>query len=103
MISLKVGCKKKLTKAELLDCLKEKGVVTKGRVADLIIAAQNNGIPDEEGVVVDRTPKCHCKIAGEGIEYSWGLAKINTARFFWRIKEVRKNSNKVLENEFHEH
>jgi hypothetical protein len=27
------------------------------------------------GVVVDRTPKCHCKIAGEGIEYSWGLAK----------------------------
>ena len=27
------------------------------------------------GAVVDRTPKCHCEIAGEGIEYSWGLAK----------------------------
>jgi hypothetical protein len=27
------------------------------------------------GVVVDRTPKCHPEIAGEGIEYSWGCAK----------------------------
>jgi hypothetical protein len=144
--------KRKLTKAELLDRLKEKGIVTKGRVADLVVAAQNNGIPVEEevqkiqegwvgkpkgllqvayerglidehdawkrytisgrkdnfgnllpetslklvmgtctdfeeeltmlqtmgqklGAVVDRTPKCHCEIAGEGIEYSWGLAK----------------------------
>ena len=22
------------------------------------------------GVIVDRTPKCHCEVAGEGIEYS---------------------------------
>jgi hypothetical protein len=27
------------------------------------------------GIVVDRTPKCHAEIAGEGIEYSWGCAK----------------------------
>ena len=27
------------------------------------------------GVVVDRTPKCHSEIAGEGVEYSWGCAK----------------------------
>jgi hypothetical protein len=27
------------------------------------------------GVVVDRSPKCHAEIAGEGIEYSWGCAK----------------------------
>ena len=27
------------------------------------------------GIVVDRTPKCHPEIAGEGIEYSWGMAK----------------------------
>jgi hypothetical protein len=27
------------------------------------------------GVHVDRTPKCHCKIAGEGIEYAWACAK----------------------------
>jgi hypothetical protein len=38
----------KLMKAELLDHLKEKGIVTKGRLADLIITAQNNGIPVEE-------------------------------------------------------
>jgi hypothetical protein len=29
----------------------------------------------EMGVFVDRTPKCHCELAGEGIEYSWGCAK----------------------------
>jgi len=27
------------------------------------------------GVFVDRSPKCHCEIAGEGIEYSWALSK----------------------------
>jgi hypothetical protein len=27
------------------------------------------------GVLVDRTPKCHCELAGEGIEYSWGCSK----------------------------
>ena len=29
----------------------------------------------EMGVFVDRTPKCHCELVGEGIEYSWGCAK----------------------------
>ena len=27
------------------------------------------------GVKVDRTPKCHPEISGEGIEYDWGCAK----------------------------
>jgi hypothetical protein len=27
------------------------------------------------GVMIDRTPKCHCELAGEGIEYTWGCAK----------------------------
>jgi hypothetical protein len=27
------------------------------------------------GVLIDRTPKCHPELAGEGIEYSWGCAK----------------------------
>ena len=27
------------------------------------------------GVIVDRTPKYHCELAGEGVEYSWGCAK----------------------------
>jgi len=29
----------------------------------------------EMGVLVDRTPKCHCELAGEGIEYTWGCSK----------------------------
>jgi hypothetical protein len=27
------------------------------------------------GVFIDHTPKCHCEMAGEGIEYSSGCAK----------------------------
>jgi hypothetical protein len=23
------------------------------------------------GVTINRTPKCHCEMAGEGIDYSW--------------------------------
>jgi len=26
-------------------------------------------------MLVDCTPKCHCELAGEGIEYAWGCAK----------------------------
>jgi hypothetical protein len=29
----------------------------------------------EMGVMIDRTPKCHCELAGKGIEYAWGCAK----------------------------
>jgi hypothetical protein len=29
----------------------------------------------ELGITVDRTPKCHPEMAGEGIEYSWACAK----------------------------
>ena len=28
------------------------------------------------GTIVDRSPKCHPEIAGEGIEYAWALSKI---------------------------
>ena len=27
------------------------------------------------GILVDRIPKCHCELAGEGIEYLWGWSK----------------------------
>ncbi len=27
------------------------------------------------GILVERMPKCHCELAGEGIEYSWAAAK----------------------------
>ncbi|KAL7542576.1 hypothetical protein ACHAWF_007203 [Thalassiosira exigua] len=32
-------------------------------------------IGDKIGVLVDRTPKCTPELAGEGIEYSWAMAK----------------------------
>ncbi len=37
----------------------------------------NNGkmIPGQKVHIVDCTPKCHCKLAGEGIEYSWAASK----------------------------
>ena len=40
------------------------------------------------GVTVDQTPKCHCELAGEGIEYSCGCAK----KFYQQrpISEKRK-------------
>ena len=28
------------------------------------------------GILSDRTPVAHCKIAGEGIEFNWGFAKL---------------------------
>ena len=40
----------------------------------------------EMGVLVDRTPKCHCELAGEGIEYSWGCAE----NFYCRVSLKRK-------------
>jgi hypothetical protein len=42
-------------------------------------------------VKVDRTPKCHCKLSGEGIKYSWGCAK----NFYQQqpISEKRKKEN----------
>ena len=40
----------------------------------------------EMGVLVDRTPKCHCELAGEGIEYSWGCTK----NFYCRVSLKRK-------------
>ena len=33
------------------------------------------GVGEELGVKVYITPKFHCEIAGEGIEYAWGVAK----------------------------
>jgi len=43
------------------------------------------------GIIVDRTPMCHCELAGEGIEYSWGCSKN-----YYRgrpISEKRKKEN----------
>ena len=47
------------------------------------------------GVIVDRTPKCHPEIAGEGIEYSWGAAKL----FYRRLRIKEKRSKDKFRNE----
>jgi hypothetical protein len=44
------------------------------------------------GGIIDRTPKCHPKLVGEGIEYSWACAK-NKYRLLcttWRVEEPRQ-------------
>ena len=48
-------------------------------------------------VIVDRTPKCHPKIAGEGIEYNWACAKLFYRRLKIEEKKRRQNFSKVLE------
>jgi hypothetical protein len=41
------------------------------------------------GVSIDRTPKCHPEIAGDGIEYVWALAKL-----FYRYQPISRKKNK---------
>ena len=43
------------------------------------------------GVILDRTPKCHPELAGEGIEYAWALAKL-----FYRRALMSKKRSKEL-------
>jgi hypothetical protein len=43
------------------------------------------------GVLVDRTPKCHCELAGEGIEYSWRCAKN-----YYRNLPIKEKKSKEL-------
>ncbi len=44
------------------------------------------------GVLVDCTPKCHCELAGEGIEYSWGCAK----NYYRRLPLMEKKSKETF-------
>jgi len=37
---------------------------------------QVEAIAENRGVIIKATPKYHCELAGEGIEYSWGFAKL---------------------------
>jgi hypothetical protein len=49
------------------------------------------------GVLVDRTPKCHCELAGEGIEYSWAAAKNKYRRVPIGIKKPKNSFGNWLE------
>ena len=50
----------------------------------------------EMGVLVDRTAKCHCEIAGEGIKYSWACAKNCYRRVFLKRKKGKENFRSVV-------
>ena len=43
------------------------------------------------GLEVDHSPKCHCELAGEGIEYAWGCAKNYYRRLLLEKKKGRDN------------
>jgi hypothetical protein len=42
-------------------------------------------------VLVDRSPKCHCEIAGEGIENSWACAKNDYQQILLDKKRGKEN------------
>ena len=49
------------------------------------------------GVTLDRTPKCHCEIAGEGIEYNWGFSKLAYRRAPIRLKRNKASFYKLVQ------
>jgi hypothetical protein len=50
----------------------------------------------EMGLSMDRTPKCHCELAGEGIEYAWGCAKNHYRRQPLKDKRGKENFRQTV-------
>jgi hypothetical protein len=50
----------------------------------------------EMGVMMDQTPKCHCELAGEGIEYAWGCAKNHYLRQPLKDKRGKDNFRRTV-------
>ena len=48
------------------------------------------------GVMMERTPKCHPEIAGEGIEYNWALSKSKYRRSPLNEKSSRDSFRKLV-------
>jgi hypothetical protein len=48
------------------------------------------------GVFMDRTPKCHCELAGEGVEYIWGCAKNHYRRQPLKDKRFKENFRQTM-------
>mmetsp|Transcript_27294 Transcript_27294/g.38403 ORF Transcript_27294/g.38403 Transcript_27294/m.38403 type:complete len:106 (-) Transcript_27294:140-457(-) len=51
------------------------------------------------GAVVDRTPECHCEMAREGTECSWGCLKNHCRRFPISFKKNKANFRKLVREE----
>jgi hypothetical protein len=50
----------------------------------------------EMGIFIDRTPKCHCELAGEGIEYAWGCTKNRYQRQPLKDKRGKDNFHRTV-------
>ena len=50
----------------------------------------------EMAVFMDRTLKCHCELAGEGIEYAWGCTKNHYRRQFLKDKRGKDNFRRTV-------
>ncbi len=62
---------------------------------------QSNG--QKIGAIIDRMPKCHCELAGEGVKYSWACSKNEFRKKPIRQKKKTKNCSKLwLENAYQE-
>ncbi len=48
------------------------------------------------GITIGRTPKCHYKLAGEGIEYSWAASKNKYRRFPVSQKKGKDQFQKLV-------
>ena len=42
------------------------------------------------GVLLDRSPKCHPKVASKGIEYLFALSKLNYRRSLMELKMTKE-------------
>jgi hypothetical protein len=47
------------------------------------------------GILVDWMPKCHCELAGEGIEYSWTASKNKYRMVPVTVKKKARNNFKT--------
>ena len=43
------------------------------------------------GVIIDRTPKCHPEMAGEGIECVWAMSKLHCRKSPMALKRGKEN------------
>ena len=48
------------------------------------------------GVLMERTPKCHPEIAGEGIKYNWALSKTEYWRSPLKEKSCKDKFSKLV-------
>jgi hypothetical protein len=78
--------------------MSDMGILMKDTSLNLILQQQPDFLNEltllqhhgkQMGVKIERSPKCHPELAGEGIEYAWGFAKV-----YYRYQPLYRKSNK---------